>query len=169
MGWITASLAAAAHLVLSLDPILYSIPGLSLAVSLCSVALATIFGGAAIAVTHFPGRRALVVPLHATMGLLEDAWRGYEEHLRPLGVRPARAALPPPRDTRFSLLTVLPTSLGRVASEAGAVMIIGFSHKTQRHFASAHSQAVGDCVRSARNAASMHQLQIAQPNVEPTR
>lgn len=178
MDWITASLAAAAHLVFSLDPVLYSILGLSLAVSLCSVALATVFGGlagAAIAVARFPGRRPLIVLLNAAMGLppvvvglvvylllsragplgpmgllftpqamviaqfilitpliaaltrqvVEDAWREYEEQLRSLGVRPARAALTLLWDTRFSLLTVFLAGLGRAASEVGAVMIVG--------------------------------------------
>ena len=72
MNWIAASLADAARLAFSLDPKLYSIIGLSLAVSLASVTLASVAGGligAAVAVGRFPGRRVLIVLLNAAMGL----------------------------------------------------------------------------------------------------
>jgi tungstate transport system permease protein len=72
MNWIAASLADAARLAFSFDPKLYAIIGLSLAVSLASVSLATLFGGllgAAVAVGRFPGRRVLIVLLNAAMGL----------------------------------------------------------------------------------------------------
>jgi tungstate transport system permease protein len=72
MTWIAASLADAARLAFSFDPKLYSIIGLSLAVSLASVTLASLAGGtvgAAVAVGRFPGRRALIVLLNAAMGL----------------------------------------------------------------------------------------------------
>ena len=72
MNWIADSLADAARLALSLDPKLYSIIGLSLSVSLASVALAALVGGllgAAVAVGRFPGRRTLIVLLNAAMGL----------------------------------------------------------------------------------------------------
>jgi tungstate transport system permease protein len=72
MNWIAASLADAARLAFSFDPKLYAIIGLSLAVSLASVSLATLFGGllgAAVAVGRFPGRRVLIVALNAAMGL----------------------------------------------------------------------------------------------------
>jgi tungstate transport system permease protein len=72
MNWIADSLADAARLAFSLDPKLYSIIGLSLGVSLASVALATLVGGllgAAVAVGRFPGRRTLIVLLNAAMGL----------------------------------------------------------------------------------------------------
>lgn len=72
MNWIAASLADAARLAFSFDPKLYAIVGLSLAVSLASVSLATLFGGllgAAVAVGRFPGRRVLIVALNAAMGL----------------------------------------------------------------------------------------------------
>jgi tungstate transport system permease protein len=54
------------------DPRLWQIVGLSLAVSLSAVLLATLIGmplGAAIAVGRFPGRQALIVVLNALMGL----------------------------------------------------------------------------------------------------
>jgi tungstate transport system permease protein len=54
------------------DPRLWQIVGLSLAVSLSAVALATLMGlpvGAAIAVSRFPGRQAVTVALNALMGL----------------------------------------------------------------------------------------------------
>jgi tungstate transport system permease protein len=54
------------------DPRLWQIVGLSLAVSLSAVLLATLIGmplGAAIAVGRFPGREALIVVLNALMGL----------------------------------------------------------------------------------------------------
>ncbi|MDB5807282.1 MAG: binding--dependent transport system inner rane component family protein [Betaproteobacteria bacterium] len=72
MNWIAASLADAARLAFSLDPRLYAIIGLSLAVSLASVTFASIAGGligAAVAVGRFPGRRVLIVLLNAAMGL----------------------------------------------------------------------------------------------------
>jgi tungstate transport system permease protein len=54
------------------DPRLWHIVGLSLAVSLTAVAAATLLGmplGAAIAVSRFPGREAIIVVLNALMGL----------------------------------------------------------------------------------------------------
>jgi tungstate transport system permease protein len=54
------------------DPRLWQIVGLSLAVSLSAVAIATLLGmplGAAIAVGRFPGRQAVIVLLNALMGL----------------------------------------------------------------------------------------------------
>ena len=59
-------------LVATLDLRLWEIVGLSLAVSLSAVALATLLGlplGAAIAVARFPGRQAVIVVLNALMGL----------------------------------------------------------------------------------------------------
>jgi tungstate transport system permease protein len=59
-------------LVATLDLQLWEIVGLSLAVSLSAVALATAVGlplGAAIAVARFPGRQAVIVVLNALMGL----------------------------------------------------------------------------------------------------
>jgi tungstate transport system permease protein len=60
------------RLVATLDLRLWEIVGLSLAVSLSAVALATLLGlplGAAIAVGRFPGRPAVIVVLNALMGL----------------------------------------------------------------------------------------------------
>jgi len=60
------------RLVATLDLRLWEIVGLSLAVSLSAVALATLLGlplGAAIAVARFPGRQAVIVVLNALMGL----------------------------------------------------------------------------------------------------
>ncbi len=59
-------------LAATLDLRLWEIVGLSLAVSLSAVALATLVGlplGAAIAVGRFPGRQAVIVLLNALMGL----------------------------------------------------------------------------------------------------
>lgn len=64
--------ASALQLVLSADPALLSIVGLSLVVSLAAVALATVIGlplGAAVALLRFPGREAGIVTLNALMGL----------------------------------------------------------------------------------------------------
>ena len=66
------ALTAAAALLLSPSPELVDIVLLSLRVSLSAVALATLLGmplGAAIAVSRFPGRRAVIVLLNAFMGL----------------------------------------------------------------------------------------------------
>ena len=66
------ALGAGLRLVATLDLHLWEIVGLSLAVSLSAVALATLVGlplGAALAVGRFPGRQALIVVLNALMGL----------------------------------------------------------------------------------------------------
>jgi tungstate transport system permease protein len=66
------ALASGLRLVATLDLRLWEIVGLSLAVSLSAVALATLVGlplGAAIAVGRFPGRQAVIVVLNALMGL----------------------------------------------------------------------------------------------------
>ena len=63
---------SAFELVLAGDPALFAIVRLSLAVSLCAVALAVIVGvpfGALLALTRFPGRQATIVLLNALMGL----------------------------------------------------------------------------------------------------
>ena len=63
---------SAFHLVLSADPTLMAIFGLSLTVSLAAVVLATLIGlpvGAALALTRFPGREVAIVTLNALMGL----------------------------------------------------------------------------------------------------
>ena len=63
---------SALSLVLDGDPALYSIVGLSLAVSLGATLLAAVAGaplGALIALSRFPGRQAIVVLLNAMMGL----------------------------------------------------------------------------------------------------
>jgi len=68
----TEALAAGLRLVATLDLRLWEIVGLSLAVSLSAVALATLVGlplGAALAVGRFPGRQAVIVVLNALMGL----------------------------------------------------------------------------------------------------
>ena len=64
--------ATALQLVLSADPALMAIVGLSLVVSLAAVGFATLIGlplGAAVALLRFPGREAMVVTLNALMGL----------------------------------------------------------------------------------------------------
>lgn len=68
----TQAFGAAFRLLVTLDPDLLEIVGLSLKVSLAAVILATAIGlpiGAALAVTRFPGRGAAVVLLNALMGL----------------------------------------------------------------------------------------------------
>jgi tungstate transport system permease protein len=63
---------SALHLVFSADPALYSIVGLSLAVSLSATLFAALLGaplGALIALSRFPGRQVVVVALNALMGL----------------------------------------------------------------------------------------------------
>jgi tungstate transport system permease protein len=63
---------SALQLVLGADPALRAIVGLSLAVSLAAVGLATLIGlpvGAAVALLRFPGREAAIVTLNALMGL----------------------------------------------------------------------------------------------------
>jgi tungstate transport system permease protein len=72
MDDLAAAFTAAARLILSGDPELAQIVGLSLGVSLTAVALGALIGlplGAAVAVFDFPGRRALSVLLSALMGL----------------------------------------------------------------------------------------------------
>lgn len=64
--------ASALQLLLSGDPALFAIVGLSLAVSLSAVFCATIIGiplGALVALTRFPGREGVIVALNAMMGL----------------------------------------------------------------------------------------------------
>ena len=66
------ALVSGLQLVATLDLQLWQIVGLSLAVSLSAVALASLLGlplGAAIAVGRFPGRQAVIVVLNALMGL----------------------------------------------------------------------------------------------------
>ena len=72
MGDISAAFGAAVNLIVSGDPHLTGIVGLSLQVSLAAAAIASILGlplGVALAVTRFPGRHALVVLTNALMGL----------------------------------------------------------------------------------------------------
>jgi tungstate transport system permease protein len=64
--------ASAFDLLLGGDPALYAIVRLSLAVSLAATALAAIVAlpfGAALALTRFPGRGAVIIVLNACMGL----------------------------------------------------------------------------------------------------
>jgi len=63
---------SALQLVLTGDPVLFAIVRLSLIVSLTAVLLATLIGvpaGAALALTRFRGREAIIVALNAAMGL----------------------------------------------------------------------------------------------------
>ncbi len=67
-----AAFAEAFRLILSFDPELGEIVGLSLRVSLTAILIAAILGmplGAVLAVSRFPGRGGLVVLLNALMGL----------------------------------------------------------------------------------------------------
>src|SRR5262249_60140501 len=64
--------ASALGLLLGGDPALYAIVRLSLIVSLAATVLAAIIAlplGAALALTRFPGRAAIIVVLNACMGL----------------------------------------------------------------------------------------------------
>jgi tungstate transport system permease protein len=70
-AWMPDGLSAL-QLVLSGDPALLGIVGLSLTVSLSAVACSALIGiplGAALALTRFPGREGTVVVLNALMGL----------------------------------------------------------------------------------------------------
>jgi tungstate transport system permease protein len=69
----------------------------------------------------------LILPIIAALcrQAVEDAWVEYEEQLRSLGARGARAALTVLWDIRFSLLTAVLAGLGRAAAEVGAVIIVG--------------------------------------------
>ncbi|MCP3986198.1 MAG: ABC transporter permease subunit [bacterium] len=72
MNDLTLAFATALHLILSFDPDLVEIVLLSLQVSGTAVVLAALVGlpfGAAVGALRFPGRRALVVLLNASMGL----------------------------------------------------------------------------------------------------
>jgi tungstate transport system permease protein len=72
MQGIAYSLQEGLRLVATLELRLWEVVGLSLAVSLSAVVVATAIGlplGAALAVGRFPGRRAVIVTLNALMGL----------------------------------------------------------------------------------------------------
>ncbi len=72
MGEIEGALLTAARLIITLDPDLAEIIGLSLRVSLSAVAVATVIGvplGGALALLRFPGRKTVIVLLNAFMGL----------------------------------------------------------------------------------------------------
>lgn len=72
MQSISQAFVEAFVLILALDPVLLSIIGLSLQVTLSAVLIACLIGfplGAFLAVSRFPGRMALVVFLNSLMGL----------------------------------------------------------------------------------------------------
>jgi tungstate transport system permease protein len=72
MNDLSAAFASAVALIANLDAELLAIIGLSLRVSLSAVALAALIGlplGAAVALSRFPGRGAVVAVLNALMGL----------------------------------------------------------------------------------------------------
>lgn len=72
MGEIEGALLTAARLIVTLDPDLAEIIGLSLRVSLSAVAVAAVIGvplGGALALLRFPGRKTVIVLLNAFMGL----------------------------------------------------------------------------------------------------
>lgn len=72
MQSILEALGLAATLVLSGDPDLIEIVGLSLYVSIAATLVACVAGipvGALLAVTHFPGRKACIIFVNALMGL----------------------------------------------------------------------------------------------------
>ena len=69
----------------------------------------------------------LVTPIIAALARqsVEDLWLEYEEQLRSLGARPARALFTLLWDGRFSILTAILAGFGRASAEVGAVMIVG--------------------------------------------
>jgi tungstate transport system permease protein len=69
----------------------------------------------------------LVTPMLAALSqqVVADAWQGYREQLRSLGVTRFGAATTLLWDLRFSLVTIVLAGFGRAASEVGAVMIVG--------------------------------------------
>ena len=72
MNSATAEGASALHMVLTGDPVLFSIVWLSMLVSLTAVLFASVIGvplGALIALTQFRGRESVIVLLNALMGL----------------------------------------------------------------------------------------------------
>jgi len=122
------------RLVATLDLRLWEIVGLSLAVSLSAVTLATLLGLplGELGLLFTPqamviAQTVLVLPIIAALARqsVEDAWREYEEQLRSLGVEGVRGALTVLWDIRFSLLTAVLAGLGRASAEVGAVMIVG--------------------------------------------
>jgi tungstate transport system permease protein len=72
MNSATSEGASALHMVLTGDPVLFSIVWLSMLVSLTAVLFASVIGvplGALIALTQFRGRESLIILLNALMGL----------------------------------------------------------------------------------------------------
>jgi tungstate transport system permease protein len=72
MNSATAEGASALHMVLTGDPVLFSIVWLSMLVSLTAVLFASVIGvplGALVALTQFRGRGSVIVLLNALMGL----------------------------------------------------------------------------------------------------
>jgi len=72
METIRLALGRAAEMIAGFDPQLVQIVALSLRVSISAVLIATLVGlplGAAIAVSRFPGRQAVIVVLNALLGL----------------------------------------------------------------------------------------------------
>src|SRR5215831_5154309 len=139
---------SALQLLLTGDPALLAIVRLSLIVSLSAVVFGGLIGvpfGAAVALTRFPGREAVIVILNALMGL-PPVVVGLAIYLLlsrsgPLGswgllftpqaMIVAQTVLIAPIiatliwDGRFSLVTALLAGFGRAAAEVGAVLIVG--------------------------------------------
>jgi tungstate transport system permease protein len=72
MNTVGEAFELALGMVVSADPQLWEIVGLSLRVSLAALALAAVLGltlGAIVAVAQFPGRRAVIVAMNALLGL----------------------------------------------------------------------------------------------------
>jgi tungstate transport system permease protein len=72
MNSATSEGVSALHMVLTGDPVLFSIVWLSMLVSLTAVLFASVIGvplGASIALTQFRGREAIIILLNAFMGL----------------------------------------------------------------------------------------------------
>jgi tungstate transport system permease protein len=69
----------------------------------------------------------LISPIVAalTRQVVEDLWDEYEEELRSLGVRPARALWTLLWDARHRLVTAILAGFGRATAEVGAVLIVG--------------------------------------------
>lgn len=69
----------------------------------------------------------LITPIIAALSrqVVEDAWSAYREQFHSLGISPVDTARTLLWDTRFSLVTVVLSGLGRACAEVGAVMIVG--------------------------------------------
>ena len=150
MTTLTDTALTALHLLTELDPVLWSIVGRSLWVSVLATAMACSIGvvlGAWLGVARFTGRDALLTMFNTLLALpsvvvgllvylllsrtaltrqcVEDAERNHGEQLQSLGAKPWLRSVLLAWDERYTLLTVLIAAFGRAISEVGAVMVVG--------------------------------------------